>query len=103
MPLDILEKTADEAATFEMKFDGKLPEGDSIASVTSIDVTLHTAGGTGTVADGTPTISGASVFARYSGGTTKMKYLVRIEILTDNGDTLINYGLIKVKDPTTPV
>jgi len=103
MPCDILIKTTEEEATFEMKFAGKLPEGDSLSSIVSVTVTLHTDGGTGAVTASGEVISGSSVFARYTGGDTKMQYLVKITALTTNGDTLVNYGIIKVKDPSSPV
>jgi len=100
MSLDTITKTVDEKPTFEMKFTGKLPEGDSINTVTSVDVSVYS--GTGTISPGTSIIQNGAVFVRYTGGESGSVYLVKIKVLTNFGDTLENSGLLKVQDVVLP-
>lgn len=98
--LSILKKTSTEHPTFEMPFEGKLDEGDSISVVLGITITNYI--GAGTVTAGTSAIIGGSVYARYSGGNDGSSYLVKVKIQTISGDTLELYGLLVIENVNIP-
>jgi hypothetical protein len=94
MELPLLEKYADEEITFAMPFSHIMPIGDSVVSITSLDVTKVS--GTGTLLNTTPETDGSIVTSRYSGGILGDIFLIEIEALTANGDSPIAKGLIQI-------
>ena len=100
MLLTTLEKTEIEEPTFEMPFEGKIPEGDTILSVTSVTISVYSGSGIATYEG--ETIFEDSIFIRFLGGVDKSVYLVVVEILTTNGDVLQRHGLLKIANAIIP-
>lgn len=77
-----------EERTLEFDFTDALSTGDSLASISGVTVWNGSTETTLTMLEGTPSITGAKVYAKIVGGTAGTDYWVRVRVITTNADQI---------------
>jgi hypothetical protein len=75
-----------------------LSTGDSVASVDSVKVFLNGIVEQAAMISGSPTIVGSKVRQKVVGGTDGSNYVIRVRIITVNGDKIEDEITLKVRD-----
>lgn len=93
-----LTKIAAESLLFDMDFNKRLSEGETIQSVTSIVSTSYArVTGSTALVIGTSIIQTSLVQFRISAGTFGEQYAIAITILTSKSNTIIGEGLLRIE------